>query len=157
MSNQGIGYEKRHKARNRSRDELNEDKQTMMVKGPDGKMIECEIVATREHESIFMKNAPTLPLPLAIICCILNIIPGLGTFTGAFMSLCCTFQTSDDPPPKSSVFGISLMTACFQLILAPLVIGILWSIDYGVKLVRKSREAKYRQNQEELEDNDSDV
>ena len=48
----------------------------MMVKGPDGKMIECEIVATREHESIFMKNAPTLPLPLAIICCILNIIPG---------------------------------------------------------------------------------
>ena len=48
----------------------------MMVKGPDGKMIECEIVATREHESIFMKNAPTLPLPLAIICCFLNIIPG---------------------------------------------------------------------------------
>ena len=48
----------------------------MMVKGPDGQMVECEIVATRDHESVFMKNAPVLPLPFAILACFLNIIPG---------------------------------------------------------------------------------
>ena len=94
--NLGVGFEKRHKTRNQSRDEVSlssgfainhdqscliflvqlTDKQTMMVKGPDGEMIECEIVATRDHESYFTKNAPILPLPLAILCCLLNIIPG---------------------------------------------------------------------------------
>ena len=49
----------------------------MMVKGDDGEMVECEIVSTRDHESVCSKHAPVLPLPIAIICCILNIVPGM--------------------------------------------------------------------------------
>ena len=48
----------------------------MWVKGDDGEMVECEVVSTKDHESIFTKNAPILPLPLAIICGILNFVPG---------------------------------------------------------------------------------
>ena len=47
-----------------------------MVKGEDGEMVECEIISTRDHESIFHRNAPILPLPMAVICCILNFLPG---------------------------------------------------------------------------------
>ena len=47
-----------------------------MVKGEDGQMVECEIISTKDKESVFDKNAPVLPLFLAIICCILNIVPG---------------------------------------------------------------------------------
>ncbi len=48
----------------------------MMVRNADGEMVECEIVATREHESVFAKNLPILPLPAAIFCAILNFFPG---------------------------------------------------------------------------------
>ena len=58
----------------------------MMIKGEDGQMVECEIISTRDHESIFDKNAPVLPIFLAIICCILNLIPGKIS-----MLLCMTF------------------------------------------------------------------
>ena len=50
----------------------------MMIKGPDGQMVECEIVSTRDKESTFSQNAPVLPLPLAIFCCVFNFVPGLG-------------------------------------------------------------------------------
>ena len=48
----------------------------MMVKGEDGQMVECEIVSTRDHESVFDKNAPVLPVFLSVICALLNIVPG---------------------------------------------------------------------------------
>ena len=48
----------------------------MLVKGEDGKMVECEIISTRDHESVFNKNAPILPLVFSVLCCILNIVPG---------------------------------------------------------------------------------
>ena len=51
-------------------------KETMLVKNAEGEMVECEVVGTRDHESIFAKNLPILPLPFAIICCTLNLIPG---------------------------------------------------------------------------------
>ena len=55
-------------------------KQTMWVKGEDGQMVECEVVATKDHESVFTKNAPILPLPIAVICGILNFVPGKTPF-----------------------------------------------------------------------------
>ena len=48
----------------------------MWVKGEDGQMVECEVVATKDHESVFTKNAPILPLPFAVLCGILNFVPG---------------------------------------------------------------------------------
>jgi len=147
--NLGFGFEKRHKLRAKSRDELNKtepickqeelNKETMMVKGPDGEMVECEIVSTRDHESMFNKHAPILPLPLAIICCILNIVPGLGTWTGGFMAPC---SLPNKEGSKCKTFLVALLTGFLQLLLTPVIAGILWSISYGVMLVRKSQDAK---------------
>ena len=59
----------------------------MLVQGPDGEMVECEVISTKDHESFWTKNAPVLPLPFAIICCILNIVPG-WVFTKAQWAKC---------------------------------------------------------------------
>ena len=97
----------------------------MMVKGDDGEMVECEIVSTRDHESVCSKHAPVLPLPVAIICCILNIVPGLGTLTGGLMSP-CSKPRKDGSFLKT--FSMSLLTGFLQILLTPLIAGILWSI-----------------------------
>merc|ERR1719315_617927 len=102
-------------------------------------MVECEIISTKDHESFFVKNAPVLPLPFAIICCILNFVPGLGTWLGAFMSLCCGIPKKEGS--KSQTFFVTLLTGLLQLLLTVLIVGILWSISYGVMLIRKSLEA----------------
>jgi hypothetical protein len=51
--------------------------ETMMLRGDDGELREYEIVSTRERESVFQRACPVVPVPLAIICCLLNIVPGL--------------------------------------------------------------------------------
>ena len=67
-----------------------------MVKGEDGQMVECEIVSTRDHESVFDKNAPVLPVFLSVICAILNIVPGM-------YSIVCIFDFKRRP--KSPAFA----------------------------------------------------
>ena len=95
-----------------------------MVRGDNGEMVECEIIETRDHENLFAKNAPVLPLPLAIFCCILNFVPGLGTWIGGFLSPCAL------PNKEGSLlktFSVSLLTGFLQLLLTPLIFGIIWS------------------------------
>lgn len=48
----------------------------MMWRGEDGELREVEIVETHEHESVFQKACPVLPVWLAIICAVLNLVPG---------------------------------------------------------------------------------
>ena len=52
------------------------DGQHMMIRGDDGEMVEATIVGVREHESTFQKACPVLPLPIAVICATLNLVPG---------------------------------------------------------------------------------
>ena len=49
---------------------------TMMLRGADGELREYEIIATKERESGFEQSCPVLPVPLAIVACLLNIVPG---------------------------------------------------------------------------------
>ena len=49
---------------------------TMLYRGDDGEMREYEIVETHEHESVFQKACPVLPIAIALICAILNLCPG---------------------------------------------------------------------------------
>ena len=49
---------------------------TMLYRGEDGEMREYEIVETHEHESVFQKACPVLPIGIALICAILNLCPG---------------------------------------------------------------------------------
>jgi hypothetical protein len=48
----------------------------MMLRGDDGELREYEVISTRERESVFQRACPVLPVALAIICCLLNIVPG---------------------------------------------------------------------------------
>ena len=48
----------------------------MLYRGDDGEMREYQIIETHEHESVFQKACPVLPVGIAIICAILNLFPG---------------------------------------------------------------------------------
>lgn len=137
--NYGMNFEARHENRSNSREGIK--KETMMVKGEDGQMVECEIVSTRDHESVFDKNAPVLPVFLSVICAILNIVPGLGTWFSALMSLCCSKSNPDGS--KMKTFSTTMLTGLLQLILSPFIVGIIWSLSFGVNLIKKSMDAKY--------------
>ncbi len=56
---------------------------TILMKGPDGNLVECEILSSRLKETMFQKSVPFLPPVLAGLLFFLNICPGLGTFIGA--------------------------------------------------------------------------
>ena len=47
-----------------------------MFRGDDGELREYEVVSTRERESVFQRVCPVLPVPVAVICCLINIVPG---------------------------------------------------------------------------------
>lgn len=56
---------------------------TILMKDPDGNLVECEILSSRLKETMFQKSVPFLPPVLAGLLFFLNICPGLGTFIGA--------------------------------------------------------------------------
>ena len=43
-----------------------------------GEVQELEIVETKDMHGAFRKAVPIMPVPLAIICLLLNLVPGLG-------------------------------------------------------------------------------
>ena len=60
---------------------------TMMYRGDDGEMREYQIIETHEHESVFQKACPVLPIGVALLCAILNLVPGkkIGKFQMVFV------------------------------------------------------------------------
>eukprot|EP00092_Neocalanus_flemingeri_P108541 GFUD01139410.1.p1 GENE.GFUD01139410.1~~GFUD01139410.1.p1 ORF type:complete len:126 (+),score=5.51 GFUD01139410.1:86-463(+) len=56
---------------------------TMLVDG-----VECEIMSTREKESVFKMSVPILHPFWAALFGFLNLVPGLGTFLGALTLMC---------------------------------------------------------------------
>ena len=52
-------------------------RQTMMIRGDDGEMIECEVLSTVEKESSFQKSAPIMNPSLAGLFGFLNLVPGI--------------------------------------------------------------------------------
>ena len=61
--------------------QTHDDGKHMMIRGDDGEMREMEIVATRDKLSAYQIACPILPIPMAIICGVLNIIPGEELFS----------------------------------------------------------------------------
>ena len=79
---------------------------------------------------------------------------GLGTALGAICQLCCN-KAKPDPesekrqlipgcPFKKTCTGLG--TALLQLLLAPLIFGWIWSIQYGALMVRKANDRKHENN-----------
>lgn len=93
----------------------------------DGEVREVEVLGVRDRESTFQKACPVLPLILAAFCFVLNLFPGAGTLAAAFLNLCFGFKKFDS---ACSAFATQILTAFLQVLTAPLVIGIIWSIRY---------------------------
>merc|ERR1711892_67916 len=115
-------------------------RQTMLVKGDDGILIEMEVLSTTEKESSFQKSAPIMNPALASLFGFLNLVPGLGTFLAAHTLLCgkhCSYTS----PVKGYFVGI--LAAFLQFLTAAVVIGWFWSLWHGIYLVRRSNEARH--------------
>jgi len=114
-------------------------RQTMLVKGEDGEMIECEIISAVEVESEFQKSVPILNTKVAALLAFLNLVPGLGTLIASHTLLCgkkCTYSS----PIKGYFVGI--LTTLLQIGLSIVIIGWFWSVWHGIYFVKKSQEAK---------------
>ena len=49
---------------------------TIRCRGEDGEVREMEIVSAKEKLSVFQKTCPVLPTKVALLCAVLNLIPG---------------------------------------------------------------------------------
>ena len=56
---------------------------TIRCRGEDGEIREMEIVSAHERESVFQKTCPVLPVTFALVCAVLNLLPGdIGIISG---------------------------------------------------------------------------
>ncbi|XP_060587819.1 uncharacterized protein LOC132743294 [Ruditapes philippinarum] len=95
---------------------------------------------------------PALPMPVAIICCVLNfIIPGFGSMAASLCIFCCA-KTEDMTCGEKlgsccTVFGIGvlqlLLVACF-------LIGWIWSCIWGITFIGMS--ASYYHDDDYIDD-----
>ncbi|XP_054719377.1 protein stum homolog, partial [Uloborus diversus] len=103
------------------------------VGGAAGKL---EIVSIREKHGYFRKAIPHMPVPLAVFLCLLNVlIPGLGTLISSFAVFCgCTTEYGD----KRKSLLYNLLAALLQLLMAPIIVGWIWSVLWGITFVNIS-------------------
>ena len=80
---------------------------------------------------------------------------GLGTVVGSICQLCCNrAKETSGTEGKQLIAGCpckkmftGLATAFLQLLLAPLIFGWIWSIQYGALMVRKANDRKHENEQ----------
>lgn len=92
-----------------------------------------EIIGIKEKHGQLRKAVPTMPLSVAVVLCIVNVIlPGIGTLISAF-TVFCGGKTEYDSKGKS--FGLNVVAAVLQLLTLPILVGWIWSIIWGVTFV----------------------
>ncbi|KAK8386583.1 hypothetical protein O3P69_010899 [Scylla paramamosain] len=137
----GIGIEKRRRSSNASyRIENNK----VLIDTPDG-VQELEIMGSKDRHGIFRQAVPVLPMPLAVLCLILSFVPGLGTFVAGLLVLCGGFST--EYPSRMQGACWNLLAALLMVVLAPILVGLIWSVQRGVIILQESM----KQNIEERE------
>ena len=57
-----------------------------MIRGEDGEMREVEVVSTRDKEGVFQAACPVMHMLPAVLCAILNTIPGAVYSTISYSS-----------------------------------------------------------------------
>ncbi|KAH3893371.1 uncharacterized protein LOC127860008 [Dreissena polymorpha] len=85
---------------------------------------------------------PAMPMPLAIICCILNfLVPGLGTIIAGFSAFCCSRNEDISCCNRLGScmlnFGIGLLQLLTSVIL---LLGWVWSCFWGTFFIGMSSE-----------------
>ncbi|XP_070180660.1 protein stum homolog isoform X2 [Littorina saxatilis] len=94
----------------------------------------AQILEVTEKHGTLYNSIPCMPLPVAIICCIFNIVvPGLGTFISAWTCL-CGCKTRLGAPAKA--FGCNLLAAFLQMVSFVIIVGWVWSIIWGMNFVQ---------------------
>ncbi|XP_071163938.1 uncharacterized protein [Mytilus edulis] len=88
------------------------------------------------------KYIPAMPMPLAVICCILNfLVPGIGTIIAGFCVCCCARNEDMTCCDKFCSFFLSVLFGLLQIILAPILfVGWVWSCFWGVSFIGMSKE-----------------
>ncbi|XP_053378232.1 protein SPEC3-like [Mercenaria mercenaria] len=85
---------------------------------------------------------PAMPMPLAILCCVLNfLIPGLGTMLAGLSVCCCSRNEDMSAGSRVGSCCISFAIGLLQLLLtALLLLGWIWSCVWGVFFLGMSAE-----------------
>ncbi|XP_023931393.1 protein stum homolog isoform X3 [Lingula anatina] len=93
-----------------------------------------EVLRVEEKQGPFRSAIPSMPLPLAIILCILNVVaPGIGTLISSF-TVFCGCQTRSSKPIFA--FFYNLLAALLQLATTIIIVGWIWSILWGMTMVQ---------------------
>ncbi|MPC23536.1 Protein stum [Portunus trituberculatus] len=105
---------------------------------------------SKDRHGIFRQAVPVLPMPLAVLCLILSFVPGLGTFVAGLLVLCGGFTT--EYPSRMQGACWNLLAALLMVVLAPILVGLIWSVQRGVIILQESmkhnieeREAKEKE------------
>ncbi|CAI4229205.1 unnamed protein product [Auanema sp. JU1783] len=94
-------------------------------------------ISVVQNQGRFRRAIPCMPMPLAGFCCLCNVfVPGLGTFLSALSVLCCADRRTET---KLGSLGINCLAAFLQLLTAPLIVGIVWSVIWGVLFIQIAR------------------
>ncbi|XP_074602343.1 uncharacterized protein LOC141856013 isoform X2 [Brevipalpus obovatus] len=90
----------------------------------------------------FRKSVPTLPLAVSVLFFLMNcFIPGLGTFL-ATLTILFGSQTEHGKDQWKRAFFISIFAAFVQALTSIFVIGWVWSIMWGINLIKNSTKIK---------------
>ncbi|KAL5014041.1 hypothetical protein ScPMuIL_008311 [Solemya velum] len=85
---------------------------------------------------------PAMPMGVAILCCVLNILlPGIGTMVAGLSPFCCARNEDMGCGERCGSCYIGFLIGFLQLILVPLLfIGWIWSIIWGISFIGMSGE-----------------
>lgn len=141
----GIGIEKRRRS---SAASYRIENNKVMIE-TEGGVQEFEIIESKEKHGTLRKAVPILPVPLAVLCLFLNLVPGLGTFVSG-LAVMCGYPTQYE----SKVAGLcwNVVTALLQLLLTPIIVGLIWSVQRGVILVQESLKKKIEERESQAEE-----
>jgi hypothetical protein len=93
-----------------------------------------------EH-GFFRKAMPVMPKPLAIICCLFNILfPGLGTLISSLSVFVCASHGYDT---NLKAFLVNFLAFLLQLCSAIIIFGWIWSIKYGLLFIQLASKSNY--------------
>ncbi|XP_072169316.1 protein stum homolog [Diadema setosum] len=98
------------------------------------------IISVREKHGSFRAAVPCMPTPVAVVCCLLNLVaPGTGTLVSAFACLCCGYP---EVRPVVAFFW-NLLAAFLQMLTFVFIVGWIWSIIWGMTFISLASEYTY--------------
>lgn len=133
LQSAGIGIEKRRRS---SAGNYRIENNQVLYENDDGQTERMEIVKIHEKHGCFRKSIPYMPMPVAVLLCVLNVVtPSIGTFLSGLMVFC---WGPSEYANRGQTLAWSLLTGLLQLITLPLIVGWIWSIKWGVAFVQES-------------------